>query len=192
MPYAPSIDPTRVFTADELLRMPERGGRCFLLRGRIIEQPYRSARGGATAARVAGALGVYLIEHPVGYAFAASGFQVGWRPDTVLAPAVSFVRSPIAKADLLSDDYFQGPPHLAFEIDCPSETAELLDTKVRELLAAGCEMVVVLDPLARQARVHRRWALSLLRADEVLDARDVVPGWTVPLRDVFTRYGEMT
>jgi Uma2 family endonuclease len=189
MTYAPSADPSRVFTAAELLRMPDGGGRRFLLRGRIIEQPYRTARAGIAAARVAGALGAYLIEHRVGYAFAASGFQIGWRPDTVLAPALSFVRKTVTQYDLESDDYYPGPPHLAFEIDCPSESVETLRIKVSELLAAGCEMVVVLDPRAGRATVHRSSAVGMLEADDVLDASDVVPGWTLSLREVFSRHG---
>ena len=49
----------RPVTADELLRMPERGFRLELVRGRVKTRPFR----GAMEGRLGAALAVRLLEH---------------------------------------------------------------------------------------------------------------------------------
>jgi hypothetical protein len=47
-------------------------------------------------------------------------------------------------------------------------------------------MVVVVNPARRAATVYRsRDDIVLLTAGDVLDGGDVVPGWTLPLADLF-------
>jgi Uma2 family endonuclease len=173
-----------LITADELLRMPR--GRCreYLLSGRLIQQPYRFIRASGAATELMVHLGNHVVAHELGHVFASCGFQLAWEPDTVLAPAVAFVRG--NPSDKLSEDYHQGAPDLAVELVCPSERPNHLDVKVSEWLAAGCPMIVVVNPRRHTAMVYRsRSEIVELTETDVLDGGDVVPGWKLPLHELF-------
>jgi Uma2 family endonuclease len=58
--------------------------------------------------------------------------------------------------------------------------------KVRDYLAAGTRLVVVLDPDERRATVHQPHTAPLtLTQDHILDLDVIVPEFRVPLSDVF-------
>ena len=46
-------------------------------------------------------------------------------------------------------------------------------------------MVVVVDPGKRVVSVHRAHEATVLTESEVLSGADVVPGWSVPVKDLF-------
>jgi len=57
---------------------------------------------------------------------------------------------------------------------------------VAEWLGAGCRMVIVVNPRRRAATIYRALGeVRLLTTDESIDGADVVPGWTLPLRELF-------
>ena len=57
-------------------------------------------------------------------------------------------------------------------------------------LAHGARMVLVLNPCRRTVAVHRPGAdVRQLTVDDTLDGEDVVPGWTLPVRDLFATAG---
>jgi Uma2 family endonuclease len=82
--------------------------------------------------------------------------------------------------------FFRGAPDLAIEVVSPNDRYNEVRTKVREYLAAGTAMVLVVDPEDRTVSVYRpeRAPLELAEADAI-DGEDVVPGWTLPVRDIF-------
>jgi len=176
-------EPSRI-TAEELLRRPRGRFREYLLRGRLVQQPSRTMRMGGVATELMIHLANHVDANKLGHAFGPCGFQLAWEPDTVLAPAAAFVRGD--PSDELSESYHQGPPDLAVELVCPSEWPNHLDVKVSEWLAAGCPMLVVVNPRQRIATVYRsRSDIVELTEDDVLDGGDVVPGWKLPLRELF-------
>jgi Uma2 family endonuclease len=59
--------------------------------------------------------------------------------------------------------------------------------KVRDYLEAGVRLIWVLDAQSRVTAVFRPGApLRFLDPDDALDGEDVLPGFTLPLRDVFS------
>lgn len=68
----------------------------------------------------------------------------------------------------------------------PSDrTAEVLQ-KVTDYLAAGTSLVWVIDPEARAATVyHPVGEPVVVGEDGVLDGEDVLPGFTLPLHEVW-------
>jgi Uma2 family endonuclease len=93
-------------------------------------------------------------EHGLGVVFASgAGFQIASDPDTVLAPAVAFVKMDHAE---LGDGYHSGPPDLAIEIvselDDPAFVPAVV---VDEWLKAGCRCVTVVDPFPETVTVYR-------------------------------------
>jgi len=57
----------------------------------------------------------------------------------------------------------------------------------RPLLESGVKIVVVVDPRKKTVTVYRSQSdITILSDDAVLDGGDVVPGWQLPIQDLFT------
>ena len=126
-------------------------------------------------------------EHELGVVYAAeTGFVISRRPDTVRAPDVAFVRQ--ARLDREGDvaGYLPLAPDLVAEVVSPNEPQSQVEEKSLDWLASGAAMVLVVDPKTRTVRVHRAaGGVEVLDTASVLDANDVVPGWTLPVAKLF-------
>ncbi len=117
---------------------------------------------------------------------AETGFRIGRDPDTVRAPDVAFIRRARVEEAGEAEGFWPGAPDLAVEVVSPGDSFAEVEEKVSDWLAAGCRMVVVVNPRRRTATVYRsRSDVTLLAEDDVLDGGDVVPGWRVPVRELF-------
>jgi Uma2 family endonuclease len=67
----------------------------------------------------------------------------------------------------------------------PGDTYTEVEDKVIEWLNAGTRMVVVINPVTRSVSVYRGLKATLLTENDVLSGQDVVPGWSVPVKDLF-------
>jgi len=57
---------------------------------------------------------------------------------------------------------------------------------VAEWLEHGARLVFVVNPRWRTVAWHRPGApVVILTVDDVLDGGDVLPGWSLPVRDLF-------
>lgn len=174
---------TKPLTADELLELPRGSERHELVNGELITMSPAGANHGDVAAVIGSHLHVYVREHRLGKTYAAeTGFLLSRNPDTVLAPDASFVRS--ERVARLSK-YFPGPPDLAVEVLSPNDTASEVEAKVRHWLQAGCRIVIVVDPEKKTVTVNTQQGTTRLSDGDTLDGGDVVPGWQLPLRELF-------
>jgi Uma2 family endonuclease len=104
----------------------------------------------------------------------------------VRAADAAFVRRErvLAAGDVKS--YWPGAPDLAVEVVSPHDRYPEVDAKVAEWLTHGTRMVLVVNPRRRVVAVHRpQRAGRELTETDVLDGEDIVPGWTLPVRDIF-------
>ena len=185
MAHAVAVPPPPV-TADELLRMPDDGLRRELVDGELRVMTPAGAEHGAVAASVLVSLGHHVRTHGLGRVFAAeTGFRLGSNPDTVLAPDAAFVSSE-RMGPSVGKGYRSGAPDLVVEVVSPRDASAEVEAKVLRWVAAGCRMVVVVNPARRAATVHCASAEVLrLTGDDEVDGGDVVPGWRLPLRELF-------
>ena len=85
-----------------------------------------------------------------------------------------------------SDGYLEVAPELVVEIVSPSDTQTEVSEKTRLWLNLGVLIVVEVYPGTRTLSVHRPGAPSVtLTGDDVLDGVDVLPGFTLPLSEIF-------
>lgn len=174
------------FTAEELLRLPDDGHRHELVKGELRSMAPAGGMHGVIAVRMTLSLGNHVRTHNLGEVFAAeTGFRIATNPDTVRAPDVAFVSRARIEQIELPKGYWPGAPDLAIEVVSPSDSYEAVEEKVLDWLAAGTQMVVVLNPAKRTASVHRGAQAQLLTEHDTLSGGDVVPGWSVPVRDLF-------
>ena len=144
---------------------------------------------GRVAMRVAWPLAQHVEDNGLGALYAAeTGFVLETDPDTVRAPDVAFVRRERVEEVGETAGFFPGAPNLAVEVVSPGDTYAEVEGKVAEWLAAGCRMVIVADGSNRAVRVHRSSTdVTTLTGDDQVDGADVVPGWRVSVRRLFSR-----
>ena len=177
----------KLITADELFCMPDDGMRHELVRGELRTTPPGGWGHGKDSSKLDRSLGNYVEAHGLGeVATNEPGFLLTRNPDTVRAPDVAFVRAErLVEADP-ERGYYPGAPDLAVEVISPNDLYTEVDEKVGEWLEHGTRMVLVVNPRRRTVAVHRPGRdVRVLGVDDVLDGEDVVPGWTLAVRDLF-------
>ena len=104
----------------------------------------------------------------------------------VRAPDAAFVRRERVEAVGQTQGFWPGAPGLAAEVLSPGETSAEVKDKIADWLDAGTRLVVVVDPDDQTVTLYRsRKDVRVLTIDGVLDGGEVVPDWTLPVRDIF-------
>jgi Uma2 family endonuclease len=174
----------RLYTAEEYAELDD-NRRTELVRGVVQVLGPVVPAAGSTAGEIAYAIRNYLETHPIGVAFARTGYVTERDPDTVRGPAVSFMTYERAK-EVKGDEFAQVAPDLAIEVLLPSNTEQEIAKKVAEYLAIGARLVWISDPMKRTVTVLAPGALShVLAGEEFLDGGDVLPGFRVEVKKLF-------
>lgn len=176
----------QLVTAEELLCMPDDGFRYELVRGELRKYPYNDAAHGLCAGKLLVLLGQYIRDSGLGVGTVASGFLIEADPDHVRSADLAFVRNERYEAVSDTSGYFPGPPDLAVEVVSIWDTYSEIEEKVADWLEAGTRAVVVVDPRRRTVKVHRSVTDAAVLSDkDTLAVDDVVPGWQMPVKDIF-------
>jgi len=128
----------------------------------------------------------HVRAHRLGRAFTeGTGFMLARDPDILRAPDTAVVT-----ADRLPpprrDAYWELAPDLAAEVLSPGETASAVARKVDEYLRYGVRLVWVVDPATRTVTVYTASAAPRrLAPGATLDGGHVLPGFTLPLTELF-------
>ncbi len=174
-------------TADELLRLPRGNKRYELIRGELKTMAPAGFEHGTLAALVTGLLFAHVDTQKLGKVTAAeTGFKLTSDPDTVRAPDAAFISQ--ARLDEVGPvkGYWPGAPDLAVEVVSPNDLYTEVSEKVAEWLEAGSGMVVVVNPRSHQVFVHLSpTEVKVLGVEDTLEGGDVVPGWQLPIRELF-------
>ena len=177
---------TKLMTAEELLNMREDRQRYELVRGALRKRPLMGHLDSYYALNVGSELFMHVEANRLGRAYSSNtGFLLERDPDYVLAPDAAFVRQ--ERVDAVGEErgYFPGAPDLVVEVISPSDRYADVDDKVKEWLNAGVLMVVVVNPRDCTVQVHTPDTVVTLTEADTLDGGDVVPGWRLPVADIF-------
>ena len=173
-------------TADEFLMMTDDGRRYELIRGELVELPQPGVLHGFISARVASALHDFIMEHNLGIVIAPAGFVIEVGPDTVRGPDVAFISFDRLPDGDLPIGFLRTAPNIAVEVLSPSDRPGAVNAKIRAWLDAGAELVWTLRPPTKTVRISRPNAEDVtLTERDILDAEPVLPGFTVPVADLF-------
>ena len=173
-------------TSEELLNLRDDRLRYELIRGELRGRPFAGQREGSVSATVGAHLGMYVKKRGLGVVTAATGFELDYDLDHVRSPNLALVRRDRDEAAGPTPGFFPGPPALALEVVSQSDGQAYVDDKVADWLAAGTLAVIVVDPRRRTVRVQRSAADAVVLTDEaVLEVGDAVPGWKLPVKDIF-------
>jgi Uma2 family endonuclease len=175
-------------TEEDVLAVYAREKRlCELVEGVLVEKAM-----GYYESRLAIILGhlleTFLDQHPLGIVAGEAG-MMRFAPGLVRIPDVSFIswgrlpnrqvpREPIP--DLV--------PELAVEVLSANNTKQEMAGKLRDYFAAGVRLVWFVDPPARAVRVYSGPdQFELLPEDRTLDGGQVLPGFSLAVKDLFAR-----
>ncbi len=175
---------TKVITADELLAMPDDGAHRYeLVQGELISMAPAGSRHGVVSQRLLISISAHVDANQLGQVYPSdTGFVLSRNPDTVRAPDVAFVS---AGRMLDTDKFFPGAPDLAIEVVSPNDTYREINTKVAEYLRAGTRVVIVVEPGLRTATIRTSSETTEVGIEGTLTAGDVLPGWSLRMRDLF-------
>lgn len=178
---------TRLMTADELLVMPKDGFHYELVKGELKRMPPTGREHGGVTMNLAAPLHLYVKLNKLGQVYAAeTGFKLQSDPDTVRAPDIAFVRAERIHSTNREQGYGDGAPDLAVEVLSPGNTKREMTDKVEEYLAAGGRLVWAVNPKSKTVTVYRSFTdVATLTENDTLDGGDVVPGFQIPVAEIF-------
>jgi Uma2 family endonuclease len=177
----------RPATIEDVAALPDDGHRYDLIRGKLIRMSPARGRHGEISSKIDWLIGNVVWPERLGRVYTAeAGFILARGPDVLLCPDVAFVSAERLPPDTEREQFMDLPPDLAVEVLSPSETARASREKVDAYLAAGAKVVWVVDPVRRSVAVHLASGVSeILSEDDHLDGGDLLPGFNVPVTEIF-------
>jgi Uma2 family endonuclease len=108
------------------------------------------------------------------------------KPDRIVAPDAAFVTKRSLPVRTSREDYVETIPELVVEVRSKNDRRSELRAKAEEYLRAGVQIVWVIDPSAKIVTIYRQGeSPHVLQEDDVLTAKGVIPGFKVPVADLF-------
>jgi Uma2 family endonuclease len=178
---------TQLLTAEELLQLDADGARHELIAGVLITMPPTGDEHGAIVAAITEPLRRHVRTNRLGIVRAGeTGFLLITDPDTVRAPDVALIsRERVAESGPVRG-YRRGAPDLAVEVVSPSDRYIEVEEKVALWFPHGARLVVVINPRRRTVAAYRSPTdVQILAIGDTLDGGDVIPGWQLPIADIF-------
>lgn len=178
----------RLLTAEELFDMPDDGNFYELVRGRLVQVPPSFFSSSMIATTLASFIAVFVRLHKLGICGGeAGGIKTESDPDTVRAPDFTFISNARLPAGGLPRRFYPTAPDLVVEVMSPSDRTGNLLRKIEEYLAAGTRLAWLILPDERSAIIfHQDRAPITLSGSATLDGEDVLPGFTLPLAELWT------
>ncbi len=174
----------RLHTATDVWDRP---GNWELVRGELREMAPPGGEHGVRTMRLGTRLSNFVEAKQLGTVFAAeTGFLIAEDPDTVRGPDVSFIalaRSP----ERWPGGWIPICPDLVVEVVSPNDRIGEIEDKVADWLSAGVPLMWVVYPGSHTIQVHRPGeGVRILNETDALDGEEVVPGFTLPVREIFS------
>jgi Uma2 family endonuclease len=167
-------------------------GRAELVGGRIVRLPLFGRKPGEVVGNVAFSLHEYERRTGRGEVGTATlAYVIPPLPSgrESFSPSVSYSFGPYPENPM---DFLPGPPTFAVEVRgeedyAPAAEAEMA-AKRADYFQAGTLVVWDVDPLAETITAYRgdpHTPVAVFRAGDVADAEPAVPGWRVPVDEIF-------
>lgn len=181
------VDTDSPMSAEQLLALPDDGMRYELVRGELVTMPAAGYPHGIVSMAIGVELRNFVKPRRLGHVLATdTGFTLERGPDTVRAPDAAFVQSERVPPPGVRG-FAELAPDLVAEVVSPNDRPGEVTEKALMWLDKGVRLVWVVDPDERVAWVYLPGRpVRLLRGDDAaLDGHDVLPGFRLPLADLW-------
>jgi len=177
--------PSKRYSIDDLAEFPDDGKRRELVDGRIVEWDVTTLRHGFFITVLARTLSAFALQHRLGLMVSSDAMirildsRYDARGPDVALYARGRIPSDLDAAAAAS------APDFVIEVLSPSDRASEVQAKVRDWLRTGVRLLWYVDLEAGVTTVYHGDTVVYVDADDVLDGGDVVPGFSLRLREVF-------
>lgn len=156
-----------------------------LVGGEIIIMSPSGLESDEVAALIVAQLSNWVRPRRLGRVTASSaGFILPNLDQDVRAPDAAFIRAERLKKT--TENYAEVVPDLIFEVKSKSDSLTKIRQKIQAFLAVGTQVGVLVDPRTRTMEVYRLNAENrVLQDGEILTIPEVLPGWELPLSEVW-------
>jgi len=178
----------KVWTEEELQRLPEDGYIHEVVDGEMIMSPKNNFYHGDICSRLLAALVTFNQARKLGVVLDSStGFWMLNR--NCRAPDVSFVSKGRMRElgfSRNSQRFFPGAPDLAVEIMAPSNTPAEMHARLKDFFSSGTQVAWIVHPEGEFVEIcHSPTARQILGVGAVLDGEHLLPGFRFPIADLF-------
>ena len=177
-------------TEQDVIDIHDREDRLYELVDGVLVEKTMGMQESYVALLIAGLLGDFAGGHDLGFLLGADG-MARLAPGLVRIPDVSFIswrqfpNRTIPRLPMLNF-----APDLAVEVLSPSNTTREMDRKLHDYFTAGVRLVWYVDPVPRTVQVFTAVdRVVQLDENQTLTGDPVLPGFALPLRNLFARLG---
>jgi Uma2 family endonuclease len=176
----------KLVTADDVWNMGE-DAHVEVIRGELRKVAAAGGRHGEVGGQLAVYLGVYGQYGRTGRVYTSeTGFVVEKSPTILLVPDLAYFKVEHLPGGTAPDGYFEIPPDVLLETLSPSQHFGELVEKVGLYLKFGVPLVWAALPADKTiVAFYADGQMRIFRSGDVLDGGDVLPGFRVPVDDLF-------
>jgi Uma2 family endonuclease len=155
-----------------------------IVNGEMEKKPMAGARHGGVNMRLAVPLGAFIYARQLGGIYSPdTTFTIGANDRM---PDISFVAAARIPPAGEPEGKWDIAPDLAIEIVSPNDEIEAATAKIREYFAAGVRQVWQVSTKFRTVTIyHAPTQVTILTEDDILTCEELLPGFALPLRDIF-------
>ena len=170
---------------DEFLARPENRERLFeLIDGEIFEKLPTELHG-AIAARLTIRLGVFIEDNDLGRITVEPRHQMPYEKHHSYLPDVAFTSNERA-LPIVEKGSVPQMPDLAIEIKSPDDSYTQMREKANYYIKNGSLLVWLVYPEKKFIEVYQPGKdIEFLNLEDTLNGGDVLPGFTLPVKNVF-------
>lgn len=179
----------KVWTDEEFMALPKDGHRYEIVNGELVDMGSSGALHGYVCSLLVAALASYVLPQKLGVILDSStAFKM--KSGNRRSPDISFfAKERLQGMTELPTGFLDGAPDLVVEILSPGNTVEEIETKITEYFDNGARLVWVISPTQHYILVYRSTQEPdrLLKSTDSLDGEDVIPGFTLPVAELFQK-----
>ncbi len=180
-----AVPQERLYTVGEFekfIARPEHRDRLFeLIHGEIVEK-MPTEEHGEIALAIGSPMRAFVTLHQLGRVGVEVRHQLPTDDRNSRLPDVSFISG---KRPRVTEGGVPQMPDLAVEIKSPDDSLKALREKANYYLLNGTRMVWIVDPVKRLVIVLTADDEDIKLEHEILDGGDVLPGFTLAVKDIF-------
>lgn len=180
-----AIERQRIMTLDEFeafIAQPDNAERLFeLIHGEIVEK-MPTEEHGELALLIGSKVRDFAVKHRLGRVGVEVRHRLPNDTENSRLPDVSFIAG---KRKSVKQGSVPQMPDLAIEIKSPDDSLKELRARAEYYLANGTKLVWIFDPRKRIVIRLSPDDEQILVEGDVLDGEDILPGFALPLSEVF-------
>lgn len=173
-------------TGDELLAMGDIGP-CELVEGRIVLMSPTGFTHGNYELTFGENLKRFVKQNKLGkVAVGEVGIYTQRDPDTIRAADVAFISHERLARQKRQKGFLEVAPELVVEVMSPDDRWQEVTQKLREYFGIGVKLVWVAEPATKTVYAYRSLTdIQEFTEADTLICEDVLPGFSVPVADLF-------